>query len=402
MNEKRRDNKGRLLFKGEMQEKNGRYKFRYNDLNGDRQTVYSWKLNKTDALPKGKRDDISLREKEEEVRKLLSLGVNDTKITIVEMFKKYISQKKGIRDTTMCNYRTVYRLLKRNSFGKRKIKDVTPSQAKQFLIELQNNGFAFTTIKGVKMKVRAVFQMALEDGLILKNPFDFNISSVIENTSVARKGLSDKEEGVILNFIKNDSYYNKYYDAFFILFNTGLRISEFCGLTIKDINFKDNSINVSKQLLSVLDQNTQKMRYAVTTPKTKTGIRKLPMSNDVRQAFQRIINNRRKTNISFMVDGYNDFLIFTRNDRPFVAQNWQREARRISQKYLKQTGKTFPPFTPHICRHTYCSKMARNGMPPKTLQYLMGHTDISVTLNVYTHIGFEDARNELDKIVANL
>ncbi len=57
-----------------------------------------------------------------------------------------------------------------------------------------------------------------------------------------------------------------------------------------------------------------------------------------------------------------------------------------------------PNITPHICRHTYCSNMAKSGMSPKTLQYLMGHSDISVTMNAYTHIGFDDAEEELKRM----
>ena len=58
-----------------------------------------------------------------------------------------------------------------------------------------------------------------------------------------------------------------------------------------------------------------------------------------------------------------------------------------------------PNITPHICRHTYCSNMARTGMNPKTLQYLMGHSEIGVTLNTYTHLGLEDATNELKRVL---
>ncbi len=57
-----------------------------------------------------------------------------------------------------------------------------------------------------------------------------------------------------------------------------------------------------------------------------------------------------------------------------------------------------PSITPHVCRHTYCSNMAKSGMNPKTLQYLMGHSDIGVTLNTYTHLGLEDAQDELGRI----
>lgn len=61
--------------------------------------------------------------------------------------------------------------------------------------------------------------------------------------------------------------------------------------------------------------------------------------------------------------------------------------------------RTMPCITPHVCRHTFCSNMAKSGMNPKTLQYIMGHSDIGVTLNTYTHLQFEDALEEMKKVV---
>ena len=70
---------------------------------------------------------------------------------------------------------------------------------------------------------------------------------------------------------------------------------------------------------------------------------------------------------------------------------WEKESMGVSIQWM-------PNITPHVCRHTYCSNMAKSGMNPKTLQYLMGHSDIAVTLNVYTHVGLEDAEKELQKM----
>ena len=68
------------------------------------------------------------------------------------------------------------------------------------------------------------------------------------------------------------------------------------------------------------------------------------------------------------------------------------------QKYNRIYHIQLPKITPHVCRHTYCSNMAKSGMNPKTFQYLMGHSDIGVTLNVYTHMGLDDAEKELQKM----
>ena len=71
----------------------------------------------------------------------------------------------------------------------------------------------------------------------------------------------------------------------------------------------------------------------------------------------------------------------------------------ILEKYNSIYKVQMPKITPHVCRHTFCSNMAKSRMNPKTLQYIMGHSDISVTLNTYTHVNFEDAQSELQRVV---
>ena len=90
--------------------------------------------------------------------------------------------------------------------------------------------------------------MAVEDDLIRKNPFEFQLATVVVNDSVTREAITREQERAFLNFAKNDKHFSKYYEGIFILFKTGLRISEFCGLTKDDIDFVDNKIRVDHQL----------------------------------------------------------------------------------------------------------------------------------------------------------
>ena len=99
-----------------------------------------------------------------------------------------------------------------------------------------------------------------------------------------------------------------------------------------------------------------------------------------------------------MIDGYSGFLFLDKDKKPMVAQHWQNYFKRAVQKYNTFHRLQLPAITPHICRHTYCSKMERAGMNPKALQYLMGHAEIGVTMNVYTHLGEDDAREEMMKL----
>lgn len=196
-----------------------------------------------------------------------------------------------------------------------------------------------------------------------------------------------------LKFVKDDNVYYKYYDAFYILFHTGLRISEFCGLTINDIDLDNRIINIDHQL-----QRTSKMEYIIDSTKTKAGTRKIPMTEDVYETFRRILKERPRDLPEKMVDGYIGFLFRDKNGMPEVAMHWQHRFNHAVKRYNDIFKIQMLNITPHVCRHTYCSNQARAGMNPKTLQYLMGHSEIGVTMNTYTHLGLDDAKDEMIRL----
>ena len=194
-------------------------------------------------------------------------------------------------------------------------------------------------------------------------------------------------------FVHDDVVYCKYYEVVYILFHTGMRISEFCGLTLKDIDLENRTVNIDHQL-----QRTSDMRYIIETTKTDAGTRVLPITEDVAQMFQVIIEDRNAPKVEKSIDGHSGFLFYDDNGMPLVAMHWQHRFNHMVGRYNDIYRVQMPNITPHVCRHTYCSNMAKSGMNPKTLQYLMGHSDISVTMNVYTHIGFDDAEEELKRL----
>ena len=136
----------------------------------------------------------------------------------------------------------------------------------------------------------------------------------------------------------------------------------------------------------------------IETTKTDAGTRVLPITEDVAQMFQAIIEDRNAPKVEKSIDGYSGFLFCDDNGMPLVAMHWQHRFNHMVGRYNDIYRVQMPNITPHVCRHTYCSNMAKSGMNPKTLQYLMGHSDISVTMNVYTHIGFDDAEEELKRM----
>ncbi len=83
---------------------------------------------------------------------------------------------------------------------------------------------------------------------------------------------------------------------------------------------------------------------------------------------------------------------------PEVALHWEHRFQHAVKRYNDIYKIQMPSITPHVCRHTYCSNQARARMNPKTLQYLMGHSEISVTMDVYTHLGLDDAKDEIIRL----
>ena len=396
MIEKRRDKKGRVLRNGECQRKDGLYQYDYVDLNGKAKCLYSWKLEPSDPLPQGKRKCKSLREKEREIQRNIDDGIvpYGGQLTVLALTKKYILQKKGVRESTRAGYKTVTNILEKEEFGAKRIDKVKLSDAKEWLIKLQDqDGRSYSSIHTIRGVLRPAFQMAVDDDLLRKNPFQFELVSVIVNDSVTRDAITHDEKRKFLEFVRNDKHFCKYYDGIYILFYTGMRISEFVGLTIKDIDLKEKTINIDHQL-----QRTSQMQYIIEPPKTEAGNRVIPMQEEVCECFRRIIQNRRKPKVEPMVGGKVGFLYLDKNEMPMVALHWEKYFQHIVEKYNKIYKVQMPKITPHVCRHTYCSPCASSGMNPKHLQYLMGHSDISVTLNTYTHVDFDNVKKEVKSL----
>ena len=235
--------------------------------------------------------------------------------------------------------------------------------------------------------------MAIEDDYVRKNPFDFQLSEVIEDDSESRQALSEEQEEHLLTFLQQDTVYQKYYDDILILLKTGLRISELCGLTARDLDFENHTINIDHQLIKL------KRNYIVQPPKSENGVRQIPMSDEVYQSLKNILKHRRKQK-ELEIDGYKDFLFINRNGNPNVAVNYEAVFRKLVNKYNSKHEEQLPRITPHVMRHTFCTRLANAGMNPKALQYVMGHSNITITLNLYAHASLETVKAELQRFVA--
>ena len=386
MSEKRKDNKGRLLQKGEAQRPNGSYMYRYTDTSGAKHWCYAPTLQE-------------LREKEQAIKQDIQDGINYTagEANVLSLVERYIAQRQGVRENTRTGYNFVLNLLKKQEFSKRRIKDIKPSDARLFFIHLhENESYAYSTITTVRGVLKPAFEMAVEDNIIRRNPFLFPVSDVVQNDTVNSIALTPEQKETYLNYLLEDKCRKRYYDEVMILLETGMRVSEMYGLTVSDIDLKARRVRIERQI-----QRSGDGRRYIEKPKSKNSARTIPLSDKAYAAFKSALQNRKKPQAEPIVDGCVGFLFLDINDMPKVAMHLEHALKRILDKYNESHVIQLPAITPHTFRHTFITDMYSKGIDVKSLQDLVGHGDVQTTLGIYTHSNYERVEAEFLKAVSD-
>lgn len=381
----RKDSKGRVLRKGESQRTDGLYQYRYTDHQKKRQTVYARTLNE-------------LREKEDEINKALSVNINYAagKITTRQLLDMELKLKDVLRDGSQSGYRVVYkRICKYASFIDDPITTVKVSMCKQFIIDLKMAGYAYGTISQTCGFFKAAFRLACDDEIIPKNPFDFPMKNVIQNDTQKKSGLTPDEQRRFFSFLQSSNCYKKHLDFYVFMVETGLRIGELAGLTFSDVDWKNNCINIDHQLLFI---SRRKEDRTIGPPKTNCGNRKIFLSPKAKAALQNIIKKRQERHIvEPIISGYTGFIFLTRNGTVIDCYSVDRFLRYVVDSYNRSHTDKLPHISAHTFRHTFCSNCVNAGMSLKSVQYLMGHSNSSITLDVYSDVNMEQVADEMLK-----
>ena len=386
MSEKRKDKKGRIFRSGEGQRPNKTYFYRYHR-NGDKKWSYVY----APTLEE-------LRQKEEVIQRDLldEIDYAGGEMTVIELVTRYMNLKRSLKENSFRAYDSVINRIREDPFGQKQIRHVKLSDAKSWFVSLHDRGYKQNTIGVMQCVVRPAFEMAVDDDILRKNPFKFKLSDVVPRDAYVRTALSREQQEQYLQFFMEYGG-GSYYDDVVILLGTGLRVSELYGLTKADIDFDRRCIHIHKQLCRMADKP-----YFVAPPKTSSGNRSIPMTDTVYMAFRRVLENRGHPKAEMMVDGYSSFLFLDKDGKPKVAMHLENYMRGMRRKYVKKHGNTLPSVTPHVLRHTFCTNMQQAGIDVKSLQYLMGHSNVSVTLDVYTHTDFNAVQEAFTKGTASL
>lgn len=378
---RRKDSKNRVLEKGESQREDGTYMYRWTDLSKKRQTIYANTL-------------AELREKELEItrtEKISGLSWDKGKMTVAELVKLH-REMHVAKATTRKKYEYYDSLMEKIGLSNVQIRDIKTSVAKSYMLRLSDMGYSYGTIQNFKASLSPAFQMAVEDDYIIKNPFHFELHHIIEDDRKERFALSEEQEKSYLEFVKNHGIFRHSYADILVLLNTGLRVSELYGLTFKDLDFKNNRIYVNKQLHYIDGE------YVMLSPKSKAGTRVLAMTPEVREVLKAQYMKPRPT-VQRVIDGHSGFVFINKHGNPKYRKNLQATMAAIRDKYKELGLGDFSNVTPHVLRHTFCSRMIDKGIDVKTLQILMGHSDIGTTLDVYTHKDPEEVAKAMENLL---
>ena len=248
-------------------------------------------------------------------------------ITVLELLERYIALKQGVRYNTRVGYDFVMNLVCEESFGPCIIRNIRASDVKLWFIKLSREGRSFSTICSVRGVLKPAFQMAFEEDIIRKNPFVFKMD-IIPNDTKKREAMSPQQQIDFMTFIREDEYYCECYDEYVVLLETGMRISEFVGLTKGDLDFEKRRIHVDPQLMK-----RRNGEYYIEKTKTECGDRYIPMTDRCRESLKNILFNRPKPKVERIVDGYSGFLFLDKNCQPKVALHFEHQMKRAVEKY---------------------------------------------------------------------
>ena len=416
MAKERRDSKNRLLQKGEYQKPDGRYMYRYTDAYGNTQFVYSWRLTKTDRDPKGKHSDMCLRDLEKQIAKDIEDGINfvvSKSSTLNDYFELYMSQTRRLKKTTRSTYRQKYDLYARNTIGNRKIADLRYNDIKRFYNNIvYSDGGRTATMLTLDSVLNSVFRLSARDDCIRNNPavgVATELKAEIGYENTHKKALSKSEQDLLIRYIQGHAVYKKWLNMIIFLLGTGCRIGEACGLTWDDCDSKNDVIFIRRSLNYTPEEHSQKYMWSISTPKSKSGIREIPMLPEVKK----LLNDERMRQMkegftTTEIDGVSGFVFSNRDGNVVMPRSFSAALDRIVSSYNKdeelssaedgRDPKFMPTITPHILRHTFCTRLCENEVNTKVVQEVMGHANITTTMNIYNTATTEFKKSEFQQI----
>lgn len=390
----RKDNRGRILKKGEGQDKDGRYYYNYVDIHGKRKRVYNLDL-------------VELRQEEKIIQQNIEDGI-DTEAanrTLNEQFEIYMSTK-NLKKTTETEYWNKWRRHVAGSLGKKKLVDIRKSDIQLFYKKLSDIGLSSGSIQLYARLISPALESAADDDIIRKNPAK-GCSREYSSKTKEKTALTLEQQKRFMEFVRTSKRYYVYFPFIAFALSTACRKGEMIGLRWDDVNLKNRTISINHQLQYVLENG--KSRFVASSPKSDKSVRVLPMTEKCYRALIMQREHQLMLGIDHNVEvaGMKNFVFTSTVSTPYRpdfineflnnivnAYNKLEEERALKKK---REPDLLPHITCHALRHTACTRLAESNVNIKVLQQFMGHSDIQTTMNIYNHVDHVRMKAEIEK-----
>ncbi len=404
MAKKRKDSKGNILKKGEcVRKSDGLYVYTFRDPIGKRQYIYANNI-------------VELREREKELFRDQLDGLDmyaRGRATVNMTYDRYISTKTNLRDSTFNGYQYTYDHLVRNTFGMKRISEVKYSDVLQFyLYLLKERNLKLTTLDSVHCVLHPTFQLAVRDDIIRKNPTDGVMAEVIKNSGQSRgkrHALTRQQQTVFMEYIAEHPVFCHWWPLFTVLLGTGARIGEAISLRWEDIDFEKGFIEINHAISYYPTRGKYTAQLQVHFPKTQAGIRRIPMMDVVKEALLMAKEEQEEEGVvQPVLEGLTGFVFLNRFGDVMNPQSVNRIIKRIIHNYnheeeldaAREHREPFllPPFSCHILRHTFATRLCESCTNYKVIQTVMGHKQIETTLDIYADGSDEKNKDVFDEL----
>lgn len=370
--------KGKELGTGISQRKDGLYTARYTNRQGERKQKYFKKLQECRQwlADQQYKDEYDCAEAGEDM-------------TANAWYKYWMEEVKSlnVKWGTLESYDEMYRTHMQGILGEMKMSKILPIHCQNVLNAMSNSKkrkYKKSTIKKVRTFMKAFFSDAVEYQIIKSNPVTKRVYCKKGAESTERKPLTREEQILFLQAMKGYLYYN----PFALILQTGLRYSELTGLQWNDVDFEKRIIHVRRTLR--YDTKTQGWRWGST--KSKSGTRDIPMTEE---AYNILENQREQKNKVISLE-FANLVFFNRKGNPTLFSAYNGKLSEIADKLSIQK------FSIHSLRHTFATRCIEGGMRPKTLQKILGHSTLAITMDRYVHVVEDEQQKEMESIQSYL
>lgn len=384
---------GKELGEGLSQRKDGRYCARFTDSFGNRRCKYSLKLQE---VKKWLRESLYKND-----NGLLFKSDDLTVDTWVEYWLENY-KKDVVKYTTYKNYRTSYIYHIKPNIGSLALQKVKPMQLQKILNDMYDD-YAYGTINLVKITLHALFDGAIKNEYLVKNPAQ-HIKCKMKEVDDARV-LTASEQDEFLKYAAKSMYFN----AYALVLQTGIRPGELAGLKYCDIDYNNKTLSINRTLLF----SKEKGGFYFGTPKTKGSKRVIPLTESAISLLkeQKVLQLklRAKSNNWCKDENFSDLVFTTINGKPCDCSTFRNNLVRIvnninkDRKIMSEINNEqyleFMPIHMHSLRHSFATRAIENNMNPKTLQGILGHSNISTTMQLYVHNTDEQMIKEMKKVI---